>query len=227
MAPRLMVDAYFDLICPWCLIGKRHLDQALAMLLASEPDIVVDVRWHSVQLLPELPAEGRDFTEFYLQRKGSALAVKQGQERVQHAALAAGAVLNYARMARMPNTLQAHQLLAFARACLTGEQQVQLIERLLAAHFSQGEDLSRRSTLLAIGEQFALPAAQLNDWLAAGMGKPVPVEVPGVPFFVFNQRFCLSGAQPPEVLLSSMHQAMHQAVLHGTGPLAASRPQAA
>lgn len=208
MTQELVIDVYFDLICPWCLIGKRHLDQALAELARTDPEVAVDVRWHSVQLLPDLPVEGRDFTEFYIQRKGSAQAVRQGQERVKQAALGAGAVVNFSIIARMPNTLLAHQLLAFARTRQTPHQHAQLLERLLAAHFSRGEDLGERATLLVIAQDFDLPMAELSHWLESGMGKPIPLEVPGVPFFVFNHRVALSGAQPPELLLSGMRQAL-------------------
>ncbi|MFC5522549.1 DsbA family oxidoreductase [Polaromonas jejuensis] len=208
MAQELVIDVYFDLICPWCLIGKRHLDRALAALAQIDPEVAVDVLWHSVQLLPDLPVQGRDFTEFYIQRKGSAQAVREGQERVKQAAVGAGAVVDFSRMARMPNTLQAHQLLAFASARQTTHQHAQLLERLLAAHFSRGEDLGERATLLVIAQDFDLPMAELNHWLESGMGKPMPLEVPGVPFFVFNHRVSLSGAQPPELLLSGMRQAL-------------------
>lgn len=208
MTQELVIDVYVDLICPWCLIGKRHLDQALAELARTDPEVMAEVRWHSVQLLQDLPVEGRDFTEFYIQRKGSAQAVRQGQERVKQAALSAGAEVNFAIIARMPNTLLAHQLLAFSSTRQKPQQHVQLLERLLAAHFSRGEDLGERATLLAIAQDFDLPIAELSQWLDSGMGKPTPLDVPGVPFFVFNQRFALSGAQPPELLLSGMRQAL-------------------
>ena len=208
MTQELVIDVYVDLICPWCLIGKRHLDQALAELVRTDPELPVEVHWHSVQLLPELPVEGRDFTEFYIQRKGSAQAVRQGQERVKQAALGAGVEVNFSIIARMPNTLLAHQLLAFARTRQTPHQHAQLLERLLAAHFSRGENLGERATLLAIAQDFDLPMAELSHWLKSGMGKPMPLDVPGVPFFVFNHRLALSGAQPPELLLRSMHQAL-------------------
>lgn len=213
MTQELVIDVYLDLICPWCLIGKRHLDQSLAELARTDPEVAVDVRWHSVQLLPDLPVEGRDFTEFYIQRKGSAQAVRQGQERVQQAALGAGAEVNFSIIARMPNTLLAHQLLAFARTRQTPQQHAQLLERLLAAHFSRGEDLGERATLLAIAQDIDLPMTELSQWLDSGMGKPTPLDVPGVPFFVFNQRFALSGAQPPELLLSGMRQALEAPTL--------------
>jgi len=208
MSQELVIDVYVDLICPWCLIGKRHLDQALAELARTTPAVVPEVRWHSVQLLQDLPAEGRDFLEFYIHRKGSLEAVRQGQERVQQAAALAGAEVNFAAIQRMPNTLQAHQLLAFAGTRQSPAQRDQLLERLLAAHFTRGEDLGDRASLLAIALEFGLPVEELDRWLESGMGKPTPVEVPGVPFFVFNRRVALSGAQPPELLLSGMRQVL-------------------
>lgn len=207
MAQELVIDVYFDLICPWCLIGKRQLDWALAALARTDPEVAVDVRWHSVQLLPDLPVQGMDFTAFYIQRLGSAQAVRQRQEQVRQAAVGAGALVNFSSMARMPNTLQAHQLLAFASTRQTPHQHAQLLERLLAAHFSRGENLGERATLLVIAQGFDLPMAELSHWLESGLGKPLPLEVPGVPFFAFNHRVFLSGAQPPGLLLSSMRQA--------------------
>ncbi len=208
MAQELVIDVYFDLICPWCLIGKRHLDRALAELDRTDPEMAVEVRWHSVQLLPDLPVQGMDYTAFYIQRLGSAQAVRQRQEQVRQAAEGAGAVVDFSRMAYMPNTLRAHQLLAFARTRQTPHEHAQLLERLLAAHFSRGEDLGARAALLLIAQEFDLPMAELSHWLESGMGKPMLLEVPGVPFFVFNRRAALSGAQPPGLLLRSMRQAL-------------------
>lgn len=206
MAPGLVIDVYFDLICPWCLIGKRHLDQALAEIRKIDPLRAITVRWHSVQLLPDVPPEGLDFTAFYVNRLGSAQAVRQRQAQVSDAAVRAGAEVDFARIPRMPNTRLAHQLLAFACTRLTSPQHTQLLERLLEAHFSRGENLGDRAALVGIAQGFGLPAAELLDWLDSGKGLPVPIEVPGVPFFVFDRQIALSGAQPPEALLAAIHQ---------------------
>lgn len=206
MAQGLVIDVYFDLICPWCLIGKRHLDQALAEIWKTNPLRAITVHWHSVQLLPDIPSDGLDFTEFYVNRLGSTQAVRQRQAQVNDAALRAGAEVNFARISRMPNSRLAHQLLAFASTRLTGPQHTQLLERLLAAHFSRGENLGDRATLVGIAQSFDLPVVELTDWLDSGQGLPVPVEVPGVPFFVFDRQIALSGAQPPEALLAAIHQ---------------------
>jgi predicted DsbA family dithiol-disulfide isomerase len=79
----LTIDASFDLICPWCMIGKQHLTQALAQLRQTDPDVSVRVRRHGLQLLPDLPPEGLPFMDFYVVRQGSPEAVARRQAQVQ------------------------------------------------------------------------------------------------------------------------------------------------
>jgi predicted DsbA family dithiol-disulfide isomerase len=211
MTPTLRIDVYFDLICPWCLIGKRHLNQALAQLVQRVPGVQVNVAWHSVQLIPEVPAEGLDFAEFYLHRLGSADAVRARQAQVREAAHRAGAVVDFARILRFPNTRQAHQLFSFAASHLAPLETEQLLERLFEAYFNLGEDLSERATLKAIAAQHGLDTPELDAWMACEQWQPVNIQVPGVPFFVFNQSKQLSGAQPVEVLLAAMLQSIGNA----------------
>ena len=90
MSRALSVEVSFDLVCPWCLIGKRHLDTALAMLRAQRPDVAVEIAWRSCPLLPRIPPQGVPFTDFYRQRLGSAGAVARRQAQVREAARAAG-----------------------------------------------------------------------------------------------------------------------------------------
>lgn len=110
MATVLHIDVYVDLICPWCLIGKRYLDQALQLFQQITPTVPVAVVWHSVQLLPDVPAQGWDFNAFYLQRLGGEQALGQRQAQVNAAASRAGFQIDFSKIPRMPNTLQAHQL---------------------------------------------------------------------------------------------------------------------
>jgi predicted DsbA family dithiol-disulfide isomerase len=193
MTQKLSIDVYFDLICPWCLIGKRHLNQALAELVQMAPGIEVSVNWHSVQLVPGVPAEGLDFVEFYLQRLGSAESVRLRQGQVCDAALHAGAVVDFARIQRFPNTRQGHQLLAFAALQLAAPAIERLLERLFDAYFNRGEDLNDMATLRVIAAEHGLDAHDLEAWIAAGQGKPEQVQVPGVPLFVFNHKKMLCG----------------------------------
>lgn len=210
MQQQLVMDVYVDLVCPWCLIGKRQLDRALAEFTRSHPETLVDLRWHSVQLLPQVPAEGLDFMAFYIQRLGTEQAVRQRQAQVIAAAQVLGLQLDFSQIKRMPNTLLAHQLLSFAAVQLSGALYAALLERLFAAHFKRGENLGERTTLLRIAAEFALDPQLLDTWLERGAGKPLAHAVPGVPFFVFNGQVSLSGAQPAPVLLAGMQQALSE-----------------
>ncbi|MCY1400856.1 DSBA-like thioredoxin domain protein [compost metagenome] len=210
MTATLRIDAFFDFICPWCLIGKRQLDNALAQLRSSHPDVEVELTWHGVQLLPHLPAQGVPFVEFYRQRLGNAEAVRVRQAQVQQAAAAVGLSIDFSGIHTMPNTADAHRLLESAAGLGSVAQRDALLERLLAAHFHHGENLGDSATLLAIAESCGYPRALLVDCLEGarspfddnGMGAR------GVPYFIFNRRQAVSGAQPAEVLLQVMQQAL-------------------
>jgi predicted DsbA family dithiol-disulfide isomerase len=212
MSSELHIDVYVDLICPWCLIGKRHLNQALAQLANEAPDIEVSLQWHSVQLIPDVPAGGLDFAEFYLHRLGSPEAVRARQAQVREAAQAAGVEVDFGRIRRFPNTLRAHQLFAFAARHLAADQLEAMLERLFAAYFNRGEDLGDMDTVRAIALEWGLDLAELQRWIDARQGLPKPVKVPGVPFFVFNRVQALSGAQPPAALLAAMRSASSSAI---------------
>ncbi|MCX2685482.1 DsbA family oxidoreductase [Pseudomonas sp. DCB_AW] len=212
MKHSLSIDVYFDFICPWCLIGKRQLQTALAHLREARPEVEVTLAWHGVQLLPDLPATGQPFADFYRRRLGSDEAVRQRQGQVQEAARAVGELIDFSRIARMPNTADAHRLLLHAVE-LGSEQQVgALLERLFAAYFREGEDLGDRDTLLRIAEQCGFTPAALAGSLSAD-GRPfisasADIASRGVPCFVFDDHLRVFGAQPAEQLLDAMHLAL-------------------
>ncbi|MET1080520.1 MAG: DsbA family oxidoreductase [Pseudomonas sp.] len=210
MSRPLQVEVFFDFICPWCLIGKRQFERALADLQAAQPAAVVDVTWRGVQLLPDLPASGLPFAEFYVRRLGSEQAVRQRQAQVREVAGAAGVNIDFAAIARMPNTADAHRLLARAAELGSPAQCDGLLERLFVAYFQNGEDLGDPATLLAIAESCGFALADLTDSLQ-GDGRPfVAGGMPanGVPYFVFGRHLSLSGAQPAKVLLRAMQEAL-------------------
>jgi predicted DsbA family dithiol-disulfide isomerase len=211
MASELHVDVYIDLICPWCLIGKRHLNLALAQLAQQAPDLNVSLQWHSVQLIPDVPAGGLDFAEFYLRRLGSPEAVRARQDQVREAAQGAGVEIDFERIRRFPNSLRAHQLFAFAAQHLAADQLEAMLERLFTAYFNRGEDLGDMAILRAIAMEWDLDVSALQTWIDAGQGLPKPTRVPGVPFFVFDRVQTLSGAQPPATLLAAMRSARSSA----------------
>ena len=211
MTPQtLQVDIWFDLVCPWCLIGKRHVERARELLAQQRPGLGVDLRWHGVQLLPGVPSGGLPFREFYVQRLGGADAVRLRQAQVVEAAQRAGVVIHFDRIARMPNTAAAHRALDWCSAYAGAEVHERLLERLFSAYFIDGEEIGDTPTLLRLAAPCGADTGRLAASLGAGATSSEPRQgiADGVPCFVFNRRVALSGAQPPEVLLEAMHQAL-------------------
>jgi len=210
MKSPLEVDVYFDLICPWCLIGKRNLEHAVRSLWQDHPELPVTLRWHSVQLLPDVPEEGVDFMAFYLNRLGGEGAVRARQAQVLEAARRAGARIDYARIARMPNTRKAHQLIAFVAAQSDAGVEA-VIDDLLEAYFVDGKDLTDVALLQTIAAKYGHDPEAFLSWVVAQRGLPATINLTGVPFFVLNRTHAVSGAQVPDVLLQAMRDAMHHA----------------
>lgn len=208
----LTIDAYFDFICPWCLIGNRQLQLALELLAEAEPHVTPQVCWRGVQLLPQLPALGVPFGAFYRDRLGSDDNVRRRQAQVIAAAGQAGVRIDFSRIALMPNTADAHRL--FELACSTGSdaQVAHLMERLYAAHFVLGENLGDGAQLLAIAESCGFPAKAMLPAMQ-GAGRPFKpalggVAPGGVPHLVLDGWLSINGAQPPASLLSAMQLAL-------------------
>lgn len=206
----LRIDVSFDFICPWCLIAKRQLKRAVVQLQQFLPQQVVSVDWQGVQLLPQLPVAGESFHEFYLKRLGSESAVRLRQAQVQEAAAVVDLSFDFERIARMPNTADAHRLLRCAADLGTPEQRDRLLDRLFAAHFHLGENIGDGNTLLAIAEACGYPRETMARALYRD-GRPFAGSARAsgsVPHFVFEGQLSLSGAHPPELLLRGMREAL-------------------
>ena len=174
MSGRLRIDVFFDFICPWCLIGKRQLEHAQVQFRSRHPGVQITTEWHGVQLLPQLPAQGEPFADFYRKRLGNAEAVAMRQAQVQQAAAAVGLAIDLSRIATMPNTADAHRL--FERASELGNvaQREILLERLFAAYFRKGEDLGCRETLLAIARSCGIDARAVCSTACRATPRPLP-----------------------------------------------------
>lgn len=210
----ISIDFHFDLICPWCLIGMRHLETAIQALQESSPGISVEVDWRSNLLLPEIPVQGVSYQAFYENRLGSQAAIDMRRAQVQAAASQAGIVIAFERIRFMPNTLKAHLLLEHASRQGTPAQTGRLIERLFTAFFLDGEDIGDAATLCRIGSEFGLePSLTSALFTAAEQGKKqlssaAPEGISGVPCFTFDHRRQLSGAHPPETLLAAIRETL-------------------
>lgn len=213
--PRLDIQVVSDVVCPWCYIGKRQLEQALARWRATHTDAVpVRVRWRPFQLNPGLPAAGMDRAD-YLERKFGTRDGGAIYARVREAAADVGLALAFERIARQPNTRAAHALIEAAGA--DGGDQDALVEALFRGYFIDGENLCDRDTLLAMAAGAGLDATRaaraLDDAdglerIDAQDAKARELGIRGVPFFIVNGRVGVSGAAGADALGQAFEQAL-------------------
>jgi len=209
----LTIDIISDVVCPWCYVGKRRLEQALALRGAA--DGAPRLTWHPFQLNPELPVAGMD-RRTYLERKfGGPQGARDVYARVEEAGRDAGIAFAFDRIARQPNTLDAHRLIAWAQQDGSAAAAA-LVERLFRAYFLDGLDIGAPNLLAQLAGESGLDARAAAAWLASDAGGAEVREadrearrlgVGGVPFFIINQRIAVSGAQPAEALLDAFRQA--------------------
>ncbi len=195
----MRIDIVADVICPWCFIGKRRLETALA----QRPNVAPDITWRPFQLNPDMPVEGMP-REAYLAAKfgGQAHA-----KRINQAAIEAGASVGipfaFEKIERTPNTLAAHRLVRFAQR---EGRTTELVDRLFAAYFIEGRDTGDRDTLAAIAGESGLDAVTARDFLAGASERAEVLAddagarrlgINAVPCFIFAGQYAISGAQEP------------------------------
>jgi predicted DsbA family dithiol-disulfide isomerase len=212
MAPSLTIDFFYDFVCPWCLIGKRHLGAALSRLAELRPDVRVRLQWRSQQLLPDIPVGGVPYDVFYVARLGSPEAVTRRRAQVAQAAGLADLKLAFERIEVMPNTAAAHGLLAWVAEQGSEIQQAALVESLFMAYFMEGEDIGDPAVLARRALECGVEREGLRQYLAASGASNDGIfrsphagfAVSGVPFLVFNGTYALSGAYPADALVEAM-----------------------
>ena len=210
LAAAMPIEVVSDVVCPWCFIGKRRLEKALAL----RPDIAVEVRWRPYFLNPWVPREGID-RKAYLEKKfGSVERYAAIAERVAAAARSEG--LDYAldKIARQPNTLDCHRLILWARNTADAGRMKQ---RLMELYFSEGADLTDAEVLVGAAVDCGVDGDLVRKLLAsdadveriereAKAAKEAGVD--GVPCFIFGNVLAVSGAQEPAYLADAMERAV-------------------
>lgn len=208
----LTIDVVSDVVCPWCYIGKRRLEGALALYSSAHPGAPAPaVTWRPFQLNPGMPDEGMAREE-YVQRK---FGTRGGAvyDRVAAVGREVGIAFAFDRISRQPNTLVAHSLIELAER--RGAQDA-VVEALFRAYFLDGVDLTARANLVAIATGAGLDRVEVEAWLddanardfaSAEDQRAREIGIEGVPFFIFNGRVAVSGAHPAEALLEAMKQA--------------------
>lgn len=206
----LAVDVVSDVICPWCYIGKRRLEKAIA---AVDGQHDVYVHWHPFQLNPTMPKEGISRREYRTRKFGSWERSLELDSKVIAVGESEGIHFAFDKTERTPNTVDAHRViwLADQHGC-----QDAVVEALFRAYFTEGKDIGNRQTLVDVAAEAGLDRkaaeAMLNcdDGLEAiSNGREMSQRhyVDGVPFFIINNAVTLSGVQAPETFLDAFKRA--------------------
>ncbi|WP_424812361.1 DsbA family oxidoreductase [Roseococcus sp. YIM B11640] len=203
MDAKRRIDVISDAICPWCWIGKRNLDTALALLGPEAGNF--EVHWRPFQLNPEMPAEGVERASYRAQKFGSEERGRELDARVAEAGRAVGLEFRHDLMLRTPNTVNAHRLIQWA-----GPRQHEMAEALFRAYFQQGQDVGDLATLAEIASGLGLDAAEFLD--GEELAEQVRAEdayfrrigIQGVPSFALDGRVLFSGAYPAEHIADAL-----------------------
>ncbi len=206
---KLVVDVISDVICPWCYIGKRRLEKAIAALDGQHE---VQVQWHPFQLNPAMPKVGVSRKEYRTRKFGSWERSLELDAKVIAVGKTEGIQFAFDKIERTPNTVDAHRLiwLAVQHGC-----QDAVVEALFRAYFTDGRDISNHQTLIDVVSEAGLERQVAESMLASDDGMDVIEragessqrhQVTGVPFFIINNAITLSGAQVSETFLDAFRQ---------------------
>ena len=209
----LTIDVISDVVCPWCYIGKRRLEAALALWAKDHPGDQPRVQWHPFELNPTMARTGMDRQQYLAEKFGGPERAKQIYARVEAAGAEVGIPFEFGLMQIQPNTVQAHRLVAWAA---DAARQGELMEVLFRGYFLEQRDLTSDAVLAALAASAGLDGEAALAFLGTDVGMDdVRTEeaaaqrmgVSGVPFFVIDQRFGLSGAQPEGEIVAAMEEA--------------------
>jgi predicted DsbA family dithiol-disulfide isomerase len=200
------IDVVSDVVCPWCFIGKRRLEKAVAL----NPAIPVEVHWRPYFLNDWIPREGISREQYLTTKFGSPERYEGIAQRVAAAASAEGLTYAMDKISRQPNTLDAHRLIRWAEKI---GKAAEMKQRLMDLYFTEGADLTNHAVLAQAAADVGLDADTVREALAsehdvaeiereALSAKEAGIE--GVPCFIFDGKFAVSGAQAPEYLAEAI-----------------------
>jgi predicted DsbA family dithiol-disulfide isomerase len=211
-AMTLPIEMVSDVVCPWCFIGKRRLEKAIAL----KPDIPVEVRFHPYFLNPWVPREGISREEYLVTKFGSVERYNNNAQRVADAASSEGLVYSFNKIKRQPNTLDCHRLILWAGE--TGNA-AQMKQRIMDLYFTEGCDLTDRDVLVKAAADSGLDADLVRNRLAteedvarveqaANSAKEAGID--GVPCFILGGLIAVQGAQAPEHIAQAIERAANE-----------------
>jgi predicted DsbA family dithiol-disulfide isomerase len=199
------IDIISDIICPWCFIGRRRLQKALAML---EGELEARLVWRPFELNPTMPREGMERTRYLAMKFGSQEQAQKLYENIAALGAEEGIEFHFEHISRTPNTFDAHRLIWWASQQGLADETA---HELFQAYFVEGIDVGLRPALAEIAERVGLDRLAAQHFLESSDGSSEvrqelstarELGISGVPFFIFNGRYGLSGAQHPDTLIS-------------------------
>lgn len=206
----ILIDVVSDVVCPWCFVGAKHLEQALTNVNGAP----IVVRWRPYQLDPAIPEGGVD-RKAYMQKKfGDGPQLKEAHQRLETLGINAGIAFDFDAIQISPNTLDAHRLIRWA---FEAGVQDMIVKALFSAYFERGIDIGDKSVLAdiagACGMDRATIRAKLDtdedkDAVRAEISEAQRIGISGVPFFIMNGKVGVSGAHPPQTLLDALKQSL-------------------
>lgn len=209
----IQIDIVSDIVCPWCYIGKRRLERALAL----RPEFGFQIGWRPFQLNPDMPSEGMDREQYLNLKFGGSDRARRIYNSVRQAGTEEGIPFAFEAIRRQPNTTDAHRLIRWAAA--EGAQDA-VVENLFRVYFTDGADLGDRDVLLAVASQCGLEEAEIARCFAEDIDRDLVhreeavarrLGINGVPCFIVERKYAVSGAQDPSVLLQVFDLAQRNA----------------
>ncbi len=210
------IDVVSDVVCPWCYIGKRKLENALVELAAKDPTVQASVRWHPFQLNPDLPQHGIPRKAYLRAKFGGEGRAGDIYARVKAVGAEVGIPFDFDRIDVQPNTLAAHRLIAWAQERGDAKATDAVVEALFRAYFVEGRAIGESDELAQIAAESGLDRAAAHAMLSSSEGLAAvssedrearDVGISGVPFFIFNSSTAVSGAHDPQTLLEAIAKA--------------------
>ena len=209
----IFVDIVSDTICPWCYIGKRRFERALA--LSGRNDVAIS--WRPFQLNPDMPAEGMTRDDYVRAKFGGGDRPRQIYQAIAESGREAGIEFQFSRIRRTPNTVLSHRLVHWSAK---NERQDEVVGELFRAYFEDGLDIGDLDVLVECASRAGLDAVLTRRFLQSDDGRQEVVAsdvyarrlgINGVPCFIVNRKYAVSGAQPPAAFVEVFNLAERDA----------------
>lgn len=209
MKPVIKIDIVSDVVCPWCYIGKRRLEKALEII---GDRFTIELEYHPFELNPQMPSQGVDQKEYLARKFGSETKYFQITEHTTRVAAGEGLLFNFDKQRISPNTRKVHSLIQEAKS---DNKQLDVTEAFFKAYFTDGLDLSREENLISTAVAAGIPEETVKRILAddacqlavaLAEKEMQKLGITGVPFYIINSRYGVSGAQPTETFVKALEE---------------------